>query len=152
MGMKLPPELAAKVLELSGDQKPKATEEVPEVLERPANGWTRRPKKEPVRKRPKYNAKKTVIDGITFDSKKEADRYSVLKIFMLIGRITGLELQASYKLVVNGVLVCRYVADFVYNDANGNQVVEDCKGFKTREYKLKRKLMRAVHGIEIKEV
>lgn len=150
--MKLPPELAAKVLELSGDQKPKATEEVPEVLERPANGWTRRPKREPAKKRAKYNAKKTVVDGIKFDSKKESERYSVLKLLERSGQIGGLKLQVVFLLSVNGILVCRYIADFVYNDANGNQVVEDCKGFKTREYELKRKLMKAVFDIDIKEV
>lgn len=136
--MQLPPELAAKVLEIAGQQAPAAEA-------------SKRPKQEPSKKRPKYNARKTVIDGITFDSKKEAERYSVLKLLERSGQITELKLQVLYRLVVNDILVCKYVADFVYYDGDA-WVVEDCKGFKTREYILKRKLMKAVYGIVIKEV
>lgn len=101
----------------------------------------------------KYGNKKTVVDGITFASKKEANRYCLLKLMERGGLIRDLELQPPYRLEVNGVLVCKYVADFRYVDAQtGEAVVEDAKGFKTREYNLKKKLVKAVHGIEIREV
>ncbi len=100
---------------------------------------------------PKYRAIPTVIDGKKFASKKEAKRYTELKILNQIGEIHGLRLQVSFSLEVNGFHVCRYVADFVYFDKSGNKIVEDVKGFLTPQYKLKRKLMKAVFGIEIKE-
>lgn len=101
----------------------------------------------------KYGNKKTVVDGITFASKKEANRYCLLKLMERGGLIKSIELQPPYRLEVNGVLVCKYVADFRYVDAQtGETVVEDAKGFKTREYNLKKKLVKAVHGIEIREV
>ena len=101
----------------------------------------------------KYGNKKTVVDGITFASKKEANRYCLLKLMERGGLIRDLELQPPYRLEVNGVLVCKYVADFRYVDAQtGEAVVEDAKGFKTREYNFKKKLVKAVHGIEIREV
>lgn len=101
----------------------------------------------------KYGNKKTVVDGITFASKKEANRYCLLKVMQRGGVIDKLELQPAYRLEVNGTLVCKYVADFRYVDLQtGETLVEDAKGFKTREYNLKKKLMKAVHGIEIREV
>lgn len=100
---------------------------------------------------PKYGNRKTVVDGITFDSAKEAKRYGELKVLQRAGEITSLELQPRFPIVINGVKVCTYVADFYYVDEIGSLVVEDCKGFKTREYILKRKLMKAVHGIDILE-
>lgn len=99
----------------------------------------------------KYRNKKTVVDGITFDSRREASRYGVLKIMQAAGLITNLRLQVPYVIAVNGQKICRYVADFVYLE-NSREVVEDVKGVRTREYILKRKLMFAVFGIEIKEV
>lgn len=101
-------------------------------------------------KRSKYGAKKTVVDGITFDSKAEATRYSVLKIVQASGLITDLRLQVPYQITVNGKKVCRYVADFVYSE-NGKEVVEDVKGMKTPVYNLKKKLMEAVFGVVIFE-
>lgn len=98
----------------------------------------------------KYNAKKTTVDGIVFDSAWEAKRYSTLKVLEKSGDIQDLELQVAFVLEVNGVKVCTYKADFVYQQ-NGAQVVEDAKGVKTPEYNLKKKLMKAIHGIEIKE-
>lgn len=101
----------------------------------------------------KYGNKKTVVDGVTFSSKREAARYGVLKLLERNGEIRALELQPPYRLEVNGTLVCKYVADFRYVDLRtGETVVEDAKGFKTREYNLKKKLVKAVHGIEIREV
>lgn len=101
-------------------------------------------------KRSKYGAKKTVVDGITFDSQAEAARYGVLKIVQASGLITDLRLQVPYQITVNGKKVCRYVADFVYSE-NGKEVVEDVKGMKTPVYNLKKKLMEAVFGVVIFE-
>jgi len=98
----------------------------------------------------KYRNKRTEVDGIMFDSKKEAKRYSVLKILEKEGVIKDLRLQVPYKLEVNGVLICTYRADFVYI-LDPQIIVEDCKGLRTPIYKLKRKLMRAIHNIEILE-
>lgn len=99
----------------------------------------------------KYHAKRTTIDGITFASKAEAKRYSQLKLLERAGEIRNLELQPSYDLEVNGILICRYVADFRYV-IRGGQKVEDVKGVKTPVYKIKKKLMKAIHNINIREV
>jgi len=101
-------------------------------------------------RRSKYGAKKTIVDGIKFDSKAEAARYAVLQKLAHIGLIKNLRMQVVYKLAVNDQLICKYIADFVY-ERNGIEVVEDVKGMRTREYILKRKLMKAVFGIQIKE-
>lgn len=107
------------------------------------------------KKRPsKYGNRKVEVDGITFDSKKEAERYVVLREMEKNGHIRGLKLQEWFRLEVNGQLVCFYVADFVY-EMNGGLVVEDVKSEFTRKnpvYRIKKKLMKAVHGIEIQEV
>jgi hypothetical protein len=101
--------------------------------------------------RRKYGNKKTEVDGFKFDSKAEAARWSVLKLLLKAGLIFELQRQVTYQIAVNGVKVCKYVADFVYVE-NGQQVVEDVKGFRTAEYRLKKKLMLAVHQIDIQEV
>lgn len=99
----------------------------------------------------KYGNIKTVVDGIKFDSKKEAKRYGILKVLEKSGLISDLRLQCSYDLRVGSIIVCRYVADFVYEE-KGKVVVEDVKGFRTREFILKKRLMLAIHGIQIKEI
>jgi hypothetical protein len=105
------------------------------------------------KKKHKYGAEKTVVDGVTFASKKEALRYDYLKTMFFYGKIASLELQPRYKLEVNGVLICIYKGDFRYVElSNLETVVEDVKGFKTPAYRLKKKLMLAIHGIEIFEV
>lgn len=101
--------------------------------------------------RTKYRNKKTQIDGRVFDSKLEASRYCDLKRLAEGGIIRDLKCQVPFEIVVNGLPICKYVADFVYLDIDGRRVVEDAKGIRTREYQFKRKLMRAVHGIEIQE-
>ena len=104
----------------------------------------------------KYNAKKTVIDGIEFDSTREAKRYTRLRALEEDGKIQRLRLQVPFELVpsfeCDGVKYreMRYVADFVYV-RDGKVVVEDCKGFKTPEYKLKKKLMAYVNHVNIEE-
>jgi Fe-S cluster assembly ATPase SufC len=105
-------------------------------------------------KRPKYRNEKQYVDGIWFDSKRESSRYLELKVAENAGAIRGLKLQYVYPIVIDGVRVCDYVADFVYEERNGNawtRVTEDAKGMRTEVYRLKKKLMRAVHGIEIRE-
>jgi len=98
----------------------------------------------------KYKSEPQTIDGKKFDSKKEARRYRELLLLQRAGKISGLRCQVSFTLVVNEVHICRYIADFVYFE-DGKKIVEDVKGFLTKEYKLKRKLMKAVHGIIIRE-
>jgi hypothetical protein len=100
----------------------------------------------------KYHNKKTVIDGITFDSKKEAARYVELKLLQQAGEIQDLLLQPSFELIVQGgKVVGRYFADFKYRTGN-KVIVEDVKGVKTDVYRLKKKIVEAVHHIQIVEV
>ena len=108
----------------------------------------------------KYRAKKTTVDGMCFDSQKEAERYRQLKFLEEQGAIKDLQRQVKFVLVPRqkdrrtGKTVereCSYYADFVYF-LRGERIVEDVKGVKTGVYKLKKKLMRWVHGIEITEV
>lgn len=97
--------------------------------------------------RSKYGNRKTVVDGITFDSGVEARRYRVLKMLSDAGDITDLELQPSYQLEAYGAPICTYRADFAYRDAvSGEDITEDVKGFLTPEFKLKRKLFEAQYG------
>lgn len=93
----------------------------------------------------KYHNQKTTIDGIVFDSKKEAKRYTVLRSLQEGGYIRGLELQVPFELVPkgNGERAVKYIADFVYYDIEKQvSIVEDVKGYKTDVYKLKRKLFK----------
>lgn len=100
----------------------------------------------------KYHNKKVVVDGITFDSKKEAGRYRELKMLERAGAISDLRLQVPFELIPkqNGERACLYKADFVYIK-DGKMVVEDTKGIKTDVYKIKRKLMLYRYGIKITE-
>lgn len=110
----------------------------------------------------KYHAKKIIVDGITFDSKKEALRWKKLSAIANLGGIRNLrrqvpfELQPAFKWNGKTVRAIRYIADFVYEqpDRNGNKVlvVEDTKGFKTKEYELKKKMFLYRYGFEITEV
>lgn len=104
--------------------------------------------------RQKYGAKPTTVDGIRFASRLEAARYGELKLMERAGMIRELVTQKRYPLVVGGVLVATYVADFVYVDAQGQTVVEDTKSppTQTAEYRIKRRLMLALHCITISEV
>lgn len=117
----------------------------------------------------KYGNKKVIIDGITFDSKKEARRYRELKLLERAGQIQNLELQKEFELIPTqreadtvgarggikkGKVIehaVKYKADFVYTE-NGETVVEDTKGMRTKDYIIKRKLMLYVHQIRIREV
>ena len=121
----------------------------------------------------KYHAKKTVVDGIVFDSRKEAKRYGELVLLERAGKIQGLRRQVEFLLipaqyepdtvgkrggVKKGKVIerkCSYFADFTYIE-NGKMVVEDVKGYRQRGvynlFVIKRKLMLEKYGIRIKEV
>jgi hypothetical protein len=101
----------------------------------------------------KYKNVKTIVDGIAFDSKKEGARHGELQLLAKAGAIQDLRLQMPFELIPKqaGERAVRYIADFVYME-NGKMIVEDVKGVKTDVYKIKKKLMLAVHGIRIREV
>lgn len=122
----------------------------------------------------KYNNKKVMLDGIVFDSKREATRFAELKLLERAGQISKLELQKTFELIPaqyekasdyykigakkgqlkKGKLIEKavtYKADFCYWK-DGKWIVEDTKGVRTREYIVKRKLMLYVHGIRIREI
>ncbi len=119
----------------------------------------------------KYRNTKTEVDGIVFDSKKEAARYNELKRLESMGEIKDLKRQVRYELlpeqrepdsigkrgaVKNGKIIereCVYFADFVYTRTeDGKTVVEDTKGMRTKDYILKRKMMLYFYGIRITEI
>jgi len=100
--------------------------------------------------RNKYRAVKTIVGDITFDSKKEARRYVQLKILVKAGVISELKLQPRFDLIINDCKCGFYKADFDYIE-NGKRVIEDVKGMKTPVYNLKKKLIKAIYGIDIFE-
>ena len=104
-------------------------------------------------KKSKYGAVKTEVDGIMFDSKREASRYQELRLLEQAGEIANLRLQVPYILFPKNEhgRALKYIADFVYKDDTGALVVEDAKGHSTDVYKIKRRLMAELKGIEIKE-
>jgi hypothetical protein len=122
-------------------------------------------------KKNKYNARSVEYDGLKFDSQREALRYKELTFLISDGIISNLRRQVKYVLipaqrepstvgprggVKPGKLLekeCSYIADFVYTVVEtGETVVEDTKGFRTKDYLIKRKLMLFVYGIKIKEI
>ena len=100
----------------------------------------------------KYGAKKTILDGIVFHSRKEANRYAELKLLEQAGEIQDLRRQVRFELIPahEGERPVAYIADFVYIQ-DGQQVVEDCKGYRTDVWIIKRKLMLDRFGIRVKE-
>lgn len=105
----------------------------------------------------KYHNKKTTIDGILFDSKREGNYYTKLKLMQNAGLIWNLELQKKYILQKaftfnkKRIREISYYADFVYEDKDGLHVV-DTKGYHTDVYKLKKKLFIKKYGVEIEEI
>jgi hypothetical protein len=120
----------------------------------------------------KYNNKKITVNGIVFDSHKEARRYGELRLLERSGAITNLARQVEYELIpvqkqtieytdkkgktrhktVVLERAVKYIADFVYYDKSGQMVVEDSKGVRTKDYIIKRKLMLYMFGIKVSEV
>jgi hypothetical protein len=119
--------------------------------------------------RSKYHSKKIQLpDGVVFDSRKEYARWLELSLLQKVGKITDLKRQVKFVLIPaqyepdtigkrggvrRGKLIereCSYTADFTYTE-DGKTVVEDTKGFKTPEYRLKKKMLLYFHGIRIKE-
>lgn len=100
----------------------------------------------------KYRNKKTEVDGIIFDSIKEANRYKELSLLLKAGEIGMLERQVKFKLTDN----ISYVADFVFIEIHsGNKIIEDVKSSYTKKlpvYRMKKKLMKSILGIDIQEV
>lgn len=105
-----------------------------------------------LRSRSKYRNVPTRVDGIRFASKKEARRYAELKLLQKAGKISHLLLQVPFMCQVNGIVVCKYLADFQYYDKAGVRHVEDAKGMRTPLYALKKKLVEAQHNVKIEEV
>jgi len=102
----------------------------------------------------KYRNKKTVVDGITFASKREANRYCELVLLQKAEKIYNLRCQPRIPLMVNGVKIGHYVADFEYK-INGETIIEDVKSpiTKTPIYKLKMKIIQTYDPpIVVKEV
>lgn len=99
----------------------------------------------------KYGAVRETVDGYHFDSGAEAKHYRDLKLRVLAGEISDLRVHPRYPIRVNGQLICTYVADFAYIEGE-TCIVTDVKGVPTPLYALKKKLLRATWGIEIREV
>jgi hypothetical protein len=124
-----------------------------------ALGGEPQPRKSEVEARPKrknkYGNEVVRHEGLTFHSKKELKRWLVLELLLKCGEIKDLRRQVAYPLVVNGVTVSRYTADFVYLTQDGRTVVEDTKSEATaqdRSYGLRKRLVKALYNIDIVEV
>ena len=103
----------------------------------------------------KYNAIKQVYKGLKFDSKKELKRYLVLEKMLSDKSITDLELHPMYPLMVNGIKIGRYTADFRYKNQSGETIIEDVKSkaTKTRDYMMRKKILATYNPpILIKEI
>lgn len=111
-------------------------------------------------RRTKYGNRKAKVDDILFDSRKEANTYVYLQRLEQDGKIHSLKCQVPFTFNVNGVelryvdskRVMKYVADFDYFTADGVRKIVDVKGFKTRDYLIKKALMLACHGILVEEI
>lgn len=108
----------------------------------------------PTPKKPsKYKNEKVDTKDGKFDSKKEHAYYGKLQMRERAGEISDIQKQVKFKCEVNGMLICNYIADFTYVE-NGKLVVCDVKSEMTKKlpvYRLKKKLMRAIHNIDIFE-
>lgn len=100
----------------------------------------------------KYNNKKTEYNGRTYDSKREAHRAWELDMLQKAGEVKEIEYQPVFECVVNNKKICKYIADFKITYSDGHVEIEDVKGYKTDVYKLKKKLVEALHNIIILEV
>lgn len=103
----------------------------------------------------KYRNTPTVVDGIKFDSKKESQYYGRCKMLKKAGEITKIECHVPFPLIVNGVLICTYEADFVLYYPDGTVRVKDVKSEATEGlavFRLKKALMLAIHKINVEIV
>lgn len=105
-------------------------------------------------KRSKYGAKKTDLDGVTYDSKAEADYAALLKVREKAGEVGGIEIQRPFPILINGFSVGVYRADFCFIDhkADGKLRVIDVKGFDTPLSKFKRKCVEALYRVKVEVV
>ena len=114
-------------------------------------------------KKSKYNNVKTIIDGITFDSKKEAAYYNTLKLLKRAGEVTQIDLQPEFPYniyctvpgVNDGSRVFakqyKYIADFRVTYKDGRVEIIDVKGVKTSIYRQKKKIVEAIYNVKIIE-
>lgn len=103
----------------------------------------------------KYNVappEQRTVDGIVFASKAEARRYGELKIMVKLGLAKELELQPQFTFFIGDKKMFKYIADFKYFNAIGQEVFEDVKGVRTAVYRLKKKIIEHQYGIEITEI
>lgn len=96
-------------------------------------------------RRSKFGNVRTEVDGISFASGAEANRYLELKLLVRAKEIRDLKLQPAFPIEVNGYKICKYIADFAYTE-KGLSVIEDVKGCETGEFKIKWKLAQAIYG------
>lgn len=100
-------------------------------------------------KRSKYRNQAVVVDGMRFASKSEAARWGELCLLQRAGQISDLKRQVIFTCEVNGEVITKYVADFVYI-RDGQRVIEDRKGGpETALFRIKSKLMHACFGVDI---
>lgn len=106
-----------------------------------------------IRTHSKFNNRRINTPDGWFDSQRELNRWGELKLLQLAGEISNLRRQVEFTLIPKRgrLRPIKYVADFVYDDKNGKQVVEDAKGYRNRLYMLKWRLMEFVHNIEVVE-
>lgn len=108
--------------------------------------------------RRKYKNQPTTVGEVSFDSKAEARRFLYLQRLEQAGEISDLQRQVAFELAPSVTVAgrkrppLRYLADFTYRAKDGTLTVEDVKGAVTDAYRIKRHLMAAVHGIEVKEI
>ena len=102
----------------------------------------------------KYHAQPVTLHGQRFDSRKESQRYLDLLLLQRAGEISDLERQVAFTLFEKSKYgrAVKYIADFTYTDRQGQRIIEDAKGYRTDVYKLKKRMMAELLGIEIKEV
>lgn len=100
----------------------------------------------------KYNNQKTTYNGREYHSKKEAIRAFELDLLVKAKVVRSWKPQVPFEFTYNGIKICKYYADFVVKYVDGHTEVEDVKGVRTGTYMLKRKLMKAFYGIDIKEI
>lgn len=130
--------------------------DVDEALAEVRKRYAPLPEEPSPKRKSKYGNHKVTLDGYTFDSKREAARYGVLKLMEQQGEIEGLEVHPVFHIVHNDMNICRYEGDFLYIDTDtGEEVLEDVKSPATQKnpvYRLKKKLVKAFHNLDITEV